>query len=822
MTSIIYFTPISGALDESPPCYLLNIDEFCFLLDCGLDESCNVDYVENLKPHMSKIDAVLLSHPDTFHLGALPYLFGKCGLSCDVYATTPVYQMGQMFAYDLYQSRHSFEDFNLFSLDDVDLAFDKVIQVKYNQTVMLKGKGQGITLTPLPAGHMIGGTVWKIVKDGEEDILYAVDINHKKERHLNGCTIDKLSRPSMLIIDCDNINYLPERRKKRDTQLFSSIIETLRSSGNVLIGTDTAGRILELSHMLDQMWRSEPGLHVYSIILLNNFSYNVIEFAKSLVEWMSDKLMRGFEGQRNNPFAFKHIQLCHNLNELARIPEPYIVLASQPDFECGFSRELFYNLCGNAKNTIILTQRSSPGTLSDLLINSVNLPRPFTMKFERKIRVPLTGEELDEYLERKRNEELEKEKEKNASNSIKEKNNDDDDESDDESDDEDDEEYFDEEFNRIKNVKNENSRTVTNISGTQHNTAKHDLMMSSRMDGRLKGGGFFKNAKKSYPMFPCVEKKIKWDDYGEIINADDYSIFDMSKMFMEDKENMMISEELKNGGENMAKINDDTMNESTKETNPTKCIRNLEELQIKAKIELIDFEGRSDGESLKRIIKLIRPRRLVLVRGLTDKANSFASYCQNNDCVPGKIFTPKISELVDATTERHIYQIKLKDALVSSLKFSHYKDGAQLSWVEAEIDMDITESILPQDEDQQQTNSDSNEPNNNKKDELDSTLMIQIDHHRNNNREMIPILKQLPSSEMPTHQTIFVNELKLSDFKQILMKHDIQAEFSGGVLLCNGQVEVKRTESGRIHLEGTVSNEYFKIRQLLYDQYAIL
>jgi len=31
------------------------------------------------------------------------------------------------------------EDFNLFNLDDVDAAFEKVIQVKYNQIVSLKG-----------------------------------------------------------------------------------------------------------------------------------------------------------------------------------------------------------------------------------------------------------------------------------------------------------------------------------------------------------------------------------------------------------------------------------------------------------------------------------------------------------------------------------------------------------------------------------------------------------------------------------------------------------------------------------------------------------
>ena len=42
------------------------------------------------------------------------------------------------------------------------------------------------------------------------------------------------------------------------------------------------------------------------------------------VEWMSDKIMRAFEDNRNNPFQFKHVKLCHNLAELARVPEPKV------------------------------------------------------------------------------------------------------------------------------------------------------------------------------------------------------------------------------------------------------------------------------------------------------------------------------------------------------------------------------------------------------------------------------------------------------------------------------------------------------------------
>lgn len=32
------------------------------------------------------------------------------------------------------------EDFDLFTLDDVDNSFDKVVQLKYSQSVPLKGK----------------------------------------------------------------------------------------------------------------------------------------------------------------------------------------------------------------------------------------------------------------------------------------------------------------------------------------------------------------------------------------------------------------------------------------------------------------------------------------------------------------------------------------------------------------------------------------------------------------------------------------------------------------------------------------------------------
>ena len=55
MTSIIKFSALSGAHDESALCYLLQLDEFRLLLDCGLpqllDSPQTATYLEALSKY---------------------------------------------------------------------------------------------------------------------------------------------------------------------------------------------------------------------------------------------------------------------------------------------------------------------------------------------------------------------------------------------------------------------------------------------------------------------------------------------------------------------------------------------------------------------------------------------------------------------------------------------------------------------------------------------------------------------------------------------------------------------------------------------------
>ncbi|KAF0475634.1 Cleavage and polyadenylation specificity factor subunit [Gigaspora margarita] len=123
--------------------------------------------------------------------------------------------------------------------------------------MVLGGKCKGITITAYAAGHTIGGTIWKIKKDTEE-IVYAVDYNHKKERHLdgtvlhiNGVVLDALSRPSLMITDAYNSLIIHPARKYRDAALFDTITNTMKNKGSVLLPTDSSARVLELAYLYD-------------------------------------------------------------------------------------------------------------------------------------------------------------------------------------------------------------------------------------------------------------------------------------------------------------------------------------------------------------------------------------------------------------------------------------------------------------------------------------------------------------------------------------------------------------------------------------------
>lgn len=67
-----------------------------------------------------------------------------------------------------------------------------------------------------------------------------------------------------------------------------------------------------------------------------------------------------------------------------------------------------------------------------------------------------------------------------------------------------------------------------------------------------------------------------------------------------------------------------------------------------------------------------------------DATLSLAKYCQENSVCLGEVFSPGVGELIDATTERHIFQVKLIDSLVTQINFSK-TSVADLAWIDGQV-----------------------------------------------------------------------------------------------------------------------------------------
>ena len=134
-------------------------------------------------------------------------------------------------------------------------------------------------------------------------------------------------------------------------------------------------------------------------------------------------------------------------------------------------------------------------------------------------------------------------------------------------------------------------------------------------DGQQPGKrAFFKSTKSKFPMYPHHEEKIRWDDYGNffILFLLSYVKFQitMSNLFQNEgeiikPEDWIDTSVVGNQGEQ----NDDDIIDADGAQDmsevPTKCVQQNLNLNIKAQIQFIDFEGRSDGESVMKLIQQV-------------------------------------------------------------------------------------------------------------------------------------------------------------------------------------------------------------------------
>jgi len=627
------FTPVLGIDQHGPVCYLLEVDDIKILLDCGWDHNWNPEDIQALtRMDLSDVNAVLISHPDLLHLGALPHAFNELNLDCPVYCTTPVWKLGHLALYDAYQalcdSRGKDDPAaKLIHPDKIDDVFyNRFTQVKPLQEFDLTAGENSVVLTPYAAGHMLGGCFWRITKDTEQ-IVYAIDYNHKKDRHLPVFRVDNISRPSLLITDAYNMGYTFEKKGVRDHKLITTALKTLRQGGNVLIPSDSGGRSLELLMILHHYWRKQEYYKIYSLVFLSYTAGHVQESIKTFLEWTNDDCRGEFDQKRKNPFTMQGLIIARTLKELReKAKQPMVVVASNEYMEAGFSQRIFMEWCVDPNNAIILTSRQPKASVAGKLLNLTRENR--RLKFTFRWKVKLTGVELERALAKRKADEK-------AQQTLMEE--------DDEEESEDDQ-----------------PMEVDNLMGP---VQKKRIMMVP-----------------DFPMFPFEERRAILAPYGEHVDLSKIRESKQDRAEKDSKTIQFINARTGNldakaaaskaaAERRRAKRRAAEMRET-----PEKCMSMEKELEVRCAVCFIDHEGRSDGKSVQELIKQIHPRKMILVHADLKQKEDLSQICSEGKFC-NQIIVPKASkQTINLQSDTNIWKFVLSPALDSSLQFSKIMD----------------------------------------------------------------------------------------------------------------------------------------------------
>ncbi|KII94901.1 hypothetical protein PLICRDRAFT_33730 [Plicaturopsis crispa FD-325 SS-3] len=923
---MITFTPLSGDARSTrtiPLAYLLQVDDVRILLDCGSpdwapeasssavtsedlqEESYHWEkYCQALRDCAATVDLVLLSHGDLAHSGLYPYAYSRWGLKAPAYTTLPVQAMGRIAAAEDIEALRDEEDVGddqdqqnardgsqsperegsspgsernpgkgkgkyVATLQEVQDAFDSVNTLRYSQPTHLQGKCQGLTVTPFNAGHTLGGTIWKIRSPSAGTILYAVDMNHMRERHLDGTVLmrqaaggvfEPLARPDLLITDAERANVTTSRRKDRDAALIDTITATLMSRSSLLLPCDSSTRLLELLVLLDQHW-SYSRLK-FPICLMSRTGREMLTFVRSMMEWLggtvskedvgeeatgnsrAQKRRRDDDGDEDalGAFAlrFKHLEFFPSPQALLQTyssKDPKLILAVPASLSHGPSRSLFSDFAAVPDNVVLLTSRSEEGTLGRILFDKWNdSQRPDDKWDKGKIgsnvmmdgmlrlrmnsKVPLQGAELEAYQQKER-----AAKEKEAAHQTALARNQrmleaDEDESDSDSDSDDadeveralDNDMMDDDTaaqpRRRKGDKNGDNAdwAMDGDEGLTKQLLSYDIYLKGNVS---KATSFFKTAggqTQRFRMFPYVEKKRRVDEYGETVDVGMW--LRKGKVLEEDAE----SEEVKEMKRTQQA--DEEARKAIREP-PSKYVSSEIEVQLACRLLFVDMEGLNDGRAVKTIVPQVNPRKMIIVHAPSSATDVLVESCANIRAMTKDIYAPIVGESVQIGQHTSSFSISLSDELLASVKMSRFEDN-EVGYVTGRITAHASSTIPTLDPIAASAASDVPSP-----------------------KSVAPRARTLgarPTVTLP-HSTM-IGELKLTALKSRLAAIGMHAELIGeGVLICGAgakrnaasssdtleeSVAVRKTARGRVELEGAACPTFYIVRKEIYGLHALV
>lgn len=855
----VRITPLRGGKEAGGCSTLVEIGGARLLCDIGWERSSDLSGIRNLAQDLQAaggVDAVLLSHADLQHVGGVPIVLGHSGLQdIPLLCTYPVNKFAQLLLYDsvLNENMEAHLEKEAFSLDDVDIAFSNLKTVKYSQPIEIpdtRGIGFGehrqiVSVKALPSGRTVGGTIWRITC-GPVELLYAMDLNLKRDTVLEACNLDQLPvSPALMIVEGSCVSRgltttATTKRARKDKEeiatLLTTILDTLRDGGNVIIPCETAGRTLELLQILSKHW-TESKLGMYHLIFMSHMSRNIMELARCQLEWMSDSLNRDFYNGKANPFELPLIKLLSSTQQLdKRCPGPKVMLATDATLDRGLAKELLLRYGGDPRTKVIYVDTPEAGSLAATLKEMAARP-PIIVNLSRAVKTPLTGQELVDYRI-----EQEKKRKMQEEEAFRQRR----------------QEELAEQLEQQGLLDEDDTTTAAtdgdaHLSGQKRSISNGNAGNSSgfreALVKRLKSSVIAKylQARQERPGF--FERKINtsrtMDEYG--LDNDDLNLHDMqateSKFVTRDRASLKArfgntsvltaqpdSASSRNGQANGNKLE----NGNSENEVPSKLVAVSAPVQFTCDFKEFNISGRVDMKAMKALINKVKPVRLLVIRGMESDCDQLIDFAKsisieaiapkNRRSFAFQVRTERLKLLIPRSLVPSNVQAVRMPGESSSAMATASGGGCTICVLEGQVMVADNIMIEGQEGSRIVRYVGKVVPEGRGLSTAMEVVGVDEDKGGDDSEDSVDEGNAFPKDENSLG-VVSMGEVTLNTLKQVLEAAGIKTDFrigaTGGLLVCAEQVIIRK-DGNNFSIDGPPIKAYFEARKALYQQFAFL
>ncbi len=176
-TTSVYLTTLGGFHEVGRSAMLVETQESCVLMDCGISAGANQPLyayprIDTDEFNIDKLDAVILSHAHLDHVGFVPFLY-KYGYDGPVYCSEPTAVLMTLLQLDYLDIFGKEGGHPPYDQKDVREVVMHTIPVKYG---VVTDVAPDIKLTLHNAGHIIGSSIVHLhIGEGLTNVVYSVD-----------------------------------------------------------------------------------------------------------------------------------------------------------------------------------------------------------------------------------------------------------------------------------------------------------------------------------------------------------------------------------------------------------------------------------------------------------------------------------------------------------------------------------------------------------------------------------------------------------------------------------------------------------------------